>query len=161
MEKKQVEDLFRKHYRRMYAMALSILCDEQEARDVVSDIFTRLLADESYLLPDNSLHYLLTSARNNSLKRLRRRVTINQAQREYMERQLMVADVQTDEQTLERVFDFAQRELTDQEKSVFRLRFIEEMSYGEIASEMGISKVAVWKHLSHLKDKIHKQFKTI
>jgi RNA polymerase sigma-70 factor (ECF subfamily) len=78
-----------------------------------------------------------------------------------MERQLMVADVQTDEQTLERVFDFAQRELTDQEKSVFRLRFIEEMSYGEIASEMGISKVAVWKHLSHLKDKIHKQFKTI
>ena len=39
MEKKEISTLFRQYYGRMYGMAVSILYDEQESKDVVSDIF--------------------------------------------------------------------------------------------------------------------------
>ena len=43
MDNKEIEALFRQYYNRMYRMAVSILYDEQESKDVVSDIFGRLL----------------------------------------------------------------------------------------------------------------------
>ena len=70
MEKKEIITLFRQYYGRMYGMAVSILYDEQESKDVVSDIFERLLVSDTLLLPDTVEHYLLTSVRNSCLKRI-------------------------------------------------------------------------------------------
>lgn len=70
MEKKEISTLFRQYYGRMYGMAVSILYDEQESKDVVSDIFERLLESDTVLLPDTVEHYLLTSVRNSCLKRI-------------------------------------------------------------------------------------------
>lgn len=70
MEKKEISTLFRQYYGRMYGMAVSILYDEQESQDVVSDIFERLLESDTVLLPDTVEHYLLTSVRNSCLKRI-------------------------------------------------------------------------------------------
>ena len=67
MEKKEISTLFRQYYGRMYGMAVSILYDEQESKDVVSDIFERLLESDTVLLPDTVEHYLLTSVRNSWL----------------------------------------------------------------------------------------------
>ena len=49
MEKKEISTLFRQYYGRMYGMAVSILYDEQESKDVVSDIFERLLESDTVL----------------------------------------------------------------------------------------------------------------
>jgi len=70
MDKKEITTLFRQYYGRMYGMAVSILYDEQESKDVVSDIFERLLVADTLLLPDTVEHYLLTSVRNSCLKRI-------------------------------------------------------------------------------------------
>ena len=56
MEKKEISTLFRQYYGRMYWMAVSILYDEQESKDEVSDIFERLLEADSVLLPDTVEH---------------------------------------------------------------------------------------------------------
>ena len=48
--------------------------------------------------------------------------------------------------------------LSFQEQRIFRLRFTEGYTYEEIALAEGISKVAVWKHLSHTINAIKKQF---
>ena len=49
--------------------------------------------------------------------------------------------------------------LSPQEQRIFRLRFTDGCSYEEIAASEGISRVAVWKHLSHALNLIRNHFK--
>lgn len=53
---------------------------------------------------------------------------------------------------------FAHTHLTLQEQTIFRMRFLDAKSYEEIGAALGISRVAVWKHLSHLMTTIKGQF---
>lgn len=43
MTKKEFEDIYRQHYARMYRLARTMLYDADESKDVVSDIFARLV----------------------------------------------------------------------------------------------------------------------
>ena len=40
----QIESLFKTHYTQMYHLALTLLFDEAESKDVVSDVFASLLS---------------------------------------------------------------------------------------------------------------------
>lgn len=160
MDKKEITTLFRQYYGRMYGMAVSILYDEQESKDVVSDIFERLLVTDTVLLPDTVEHYLLTSVRHSCLKRIAQKSNQQRIARHYASKQQLSDSPEKDEQQLERMIRFAQTHLTPQQQSIFKMRFLGGMKYEEIGEELGISRVAVWKHLSritaiikeHLKD---------
>ena len=70
MEKEDIHRLFTQYYGRMNRIARTILCDEQESEDVISDIFEFLLCHNVVLLPDTEERYLLTSVRNQCIKRI-------------------------------------------------------------------------------------------
>ena len=70
MTKEEIKVLFIQHYAKMYRVARTILYDEQESKDVVSDIFERLLDGRIMLMPDTAERYLLTSVRNQCIKRM-------------------------------------------------------------------------------------------
>lgn len=97
MEKKEISTLFRQYYGRMYGMAVSILYDEQESKDVVSDIFERLLESDTVLLPDTVEHYLLTSVRNSCLKRISQKTNRQRIAMLYASEQQMAASPEEDE----------------------------------------------------------------
>ena len=59
---------------------------------------------------------------------------------------------------LDDIVEYVVSHLSAQEQRIFRLRFSEGYSYEEIAAAEGISKVAVWKHLSHIITSIKKHF---
>ncbi len=44
MTRKDVESLFKTHYTQMYHLALTLLFDEAESKDVVSDVFASLIS---------------------------------------------------------------------------------------------------------------------
>ena len=48
----------------MYHLAASILYDEDESKDVVSEVFARLMVSDVTLRPDTAEAYLLTGVRN-------------------------------------------------------------------------------------------------
>ena len=75
MDRQHVEQLFRQHYRRMYSVASSLLYDEQESKDVVSEVFAYLLESDTELLPASAEGYLMVAVRNRCLKRLRDKST--------------------------------------------------------------------------------------
>lgn len=50
MERTEIQRVFMQHYAKMYRVARSILYDEQESEDVVSDIFESLLHGQPYCL---------------------------------------------------------------------------------------------------------------
>ena len=60
----EIEQLFRKYYARLRLMADRLLHDGEESKDVVSDVFTRLLQADD--LPEAGIAegYLVCSVRN-------------------------------------------------------------------------------------------------
>ena len=154
MESKIIQRLFKQHYAKMLRVARTILYDEQESKDVVSDIFESLLRGQTVIVADTEERYLLTSVRNQCLKRIRHQET-----RLHMEaataEQTATAD---DDERWADIVEFVVAHLTEQEQRIFHLRFTGGYSYDEIASAEGISRVAVWKHLSHALKEIRNRF---
>ena len=152
-EREAVKQLFMQHYAKMHRVARTLLYDEQESEDVVSDIFESLLRGETTLVPGTEERYLMTSVRNRCLKRLRHEAIV----RGY--RQLATDSRQEPEdERMSDIVEFVVAHLSEQEQRIFRLRFTEGYSYEDIATAEGISKVAVWKHLSHVITEIKKHF---
>lgn len=155
MEQEAVKRLFMQHYVKMQRVARTLLYDEGESEDVCSDVFESLLRGDTLLVPGTEEHYLMTSVRNRCLKRLRHeKLTKALPQRGSGEG----ADIEDDR--LDDIEEFVVSHLSERDQRIFNLRFSEGYSYEEIAVAEGISKVAVWKHLSHAITEVKKHFNT-
>lgn len=150
-QKNDIEQLFRRHYEQMYHLARCILADGDESKDVVSDVFAQLLADHVVLLPGSEERYLMRSVRNRCLNLI--------AHKGVKERvaKLLVSDADvalsddTDER-LERLSLLIRLLEPPIRKRIFSLRYLQELSYQEVADEVGVSKVTVFRHISQALD---------
>ena len=59
--------MFRQHYEKMYNLARCLLSDDDESKDVVSEVFTTILADDIVLMPESEEGFLMRSVRNQCL----------------------------------------------------------------------------------------------
>ena len=155
MEMTETQRLFRQYYAKMYRVARTILFDEQESKDVVSDVFESLLSEGMTLKPETTEHYLLTSVRNQCIKRIHHEEVRRNAADCCL---TALADEETEDERLTDIVEYVVSHLSPQEQRIFNLRFAEGCSYDEIAAAEGISRVAVWKHLSHVLNVIKNHF---
>ena len=159
MKQEIIQQLFRQHYDKMQRVARSLLYDEQESEDVVSDIFESLLQGEIALVSGTAERYLLTSVRNRCLKRLRHEAIARVAANDNPNLNLNPnLNDNADDERLTDIVEFVVGHLSPQEQRIFSLRFTDGCSYEDIAAAEGISRVAVWKHLSHIITEIKRQF---
>jgi RNA polymerase sigma-70 factor (ECF subfamily) len=157
MKQEKVGQLFQQHYAQMLRVARTLLYDEQESEDVVSDIFEHLLRPHIWLMSGTEKHYLLASVRNQCLKRLRH----EQIRRNTAESHAVDAEADMEDERLADIVEFVVSHLSQQEQRIFHLRFTDGCSYQDIADAEGISRVAVWKHLSHIISELKKYFNTL
>ena len=153
MERETVKRLFMQHYARMQRVARTLLYDVQESEDVCQDIFESLLRGETVLVPGTEERYLMTSVRNRCLKRLRHESVTKASPLPASPEGEKSGDDRLDD-----IVEFVVSHLSEREQRIFNLRFAEGCSYEEIAAAEGISKVAVWKHLSHAITEVKKHF---
>ena len=153
MEREAVRRLFMQHYAGMQRVARSLLGDTQESEDIVSDIFEALLCGQTILVPGTEERYLMTSVRNRCLKRLRHEAIVRSPLPAPP-----LGECPDEDERLTDIVEFVVSHLSAQEQRIFRLRFTEGCRYEDIATAEGISKVAVWKHLSHVITEIKKRF---
>ena len=64
MTKEEFELIYRRHYAPMYRLARRLLYDPQESKDVVSEVFARLLRGGVMPDSDKMEGYLMTAVRN-------------------------------------------------------------------------------------------------
>ena len=157
-QEKDIERLFRRHYARMYNLARCILADDDESKDVVSDVFTQILADNVVLIPGSEEGYLLRSVRNRCLN-----LIIHKSLRERVAKSLpdetCVVFSEDSDSRLEQLMLLIENLEPPLRKQIFRLRYLQEKSYQEVADELGVSKVTVFNHISQALDWIRKHFK--
>lgn len=142
----------------MYNLARYLLSDDDESKDVVSEVFTTILANNAVLMPESEEGFLMRSVRNRCLnliahKGVKERVT-----------KLLIddADVILSDKTdgrLEQLMLLIEDLEPPIRKQIFRLHYLKDMSYQEVADKVGVSKVTVFNHLSQAMDWIKEQFK--
>ena len=159
-DKQEFEKIFRQHYDGMFRLALRMLGDEAESKDVVSDVFAHLLKSNTDLRSETLQTYLLTSVRNRCINLLVHR------QKEQQMQKAVVVEMITTEQTAEQeqlqmLHHYIDTQLSKLSQQILRLRFQQELKYREIADVLQVSEVTVHNHLSQSLKQLKDHFKSL
>ena len=152
-DQKAYEEIYRRYWSLMYIACCKILKDEDEAKDIVQEVFISLLNHGSRLQIRNSLSvYLYSSVRYKVLDRIKH----NQVKDNYLVSLFdysEAADTKTDRKLLEKEF------LTEMEKAinllpekmriVFTMSRNQHLSHKEIANMLEISDATVKKQINN------------
>ena len=168
LDKRILEQLFRRNYSEMIHLARVLLGDDGEAEDVVQDIFLRI-ADSDILrpeglsvarIPPKNDSYLLIAVRNACLNRIR------QMQLHEQVKNLLPIEDETDLQPIDRqleqledILAFVNEQLEEPHRSIFHLRFDEDLTIAEIARRLGLNPNTAYKYLAQSIQKISNHFK--
>lgn len=163
-----IEQLFRQHYAAMYAVAMAVVKDEDTAKDAVSDVFTDMLCgrisvkqEQTAAEKTRTRSFLLLCVRNRCLNIIAHLKVKDRVGRLLtLETSPSIAPAEAHEDHLGAVIDYMENNLRPQTRHVMMLRFKDKKKYREIAEMMGISEVAVYKHLSQGIKEIKNHFKS-
>jgi len=160
MTRNQIENLFKTHYAQMYRLAVTILYDEDESKDVVSEVFARLLGQSDMLKADTAERYLLTAVRNQCRNVLEHR-QVHERFFRLMSDEAVQSTLSTDEQIrMEELMHYIRQQLPPLSQEIFRLRYLREMTCQEVADTLGISRQTVHSHLQQSIERIREYFKS-
>ena len=123
MTREEFENIYRQHYAKMYRLARRLLYDPQESKDVVSEVFARLL--RGGVMPDSNKMegYLMTAVHNRC-----RDVLSHKSMRERVEKLYLQEAIESqtptmgDDERIERLMQFIEAELPPLSQEIFRLR---------------------------------------
>ncbi|OQP56391.1 RNA polymerase sigma-70 factor [Niastella populi] len=150
---KAFEYLYRNSRNRLYVLALSILNDENAARDLVQDFFIDLWYFRIFETITTSLNaYLYQSVRNRAYNLKEKLRTHDRLKQGYLpQEQAMRYPLENEE--LGNIINRAIDQLPAMAGKVFRMQYIERLTHVEIAEKLGISKHTVSNHIARaLKD---------
>lgn len=157
LDKRILEQLFRLNYSEMTHLARILLGNDAEAEDVVQDIFLRVAEAD---LPPRKEGYLLTAVRNACLNRIR------QMQVRAKVKSLLPVGLESDQQlrgaTEERADDvlaYVDEHLQEPHRSIFHLRFDDDLTIAEIARRLHLNPNTTYKYLAQSIQQIRRHFK--
>ena len=174
LEQRYIEQLFRQNYSKMFHLARVLLGNDGEAEDVVQDIFLRIADSDrwrGFEIPDmevadlksasarKSGNYLLVAVRNACLNRIR------QKQLHEKVRNLLPIDSDADfqpidkqQERLEDIAAFVDGQMEEPHRSIFHLRFDEDLTIADIARRLGLNPNTTYKYLAQCMEHIRKHF---
>ena len=161
-DQRKLEKLFKQHYRQMYRLATILLHDDAESKDVVHDIFARLLDDHRDLREDTAQSYLLTSVRNRCMNVIRSRQIQERVEHLYLlDLDTTITPTERLEEELRALrigIDLLKPPVC---RDVIVQHFRDGITFKEIACRLGVSETTVYKHLhralSQLRTHLKKQ----
>lgn len=142
-----IESLFRRYYAAMHRVAVSILHDDETARDIVHDTFEALMQGG---FSDNvSAGYLIGAVRNRCINRLRHYDARERVQRLLLpeDNGLDTGEDWPDEDTFAEIRETVNTKLPEGAKRIVTMRFYRGYTSREIAEELTISENSVHKAL--------------
>ena len=127
-QEKDIEQLYRRHYEKMYNLARCILSDDDESKDVVSDVFTQILVDNIVLLPESEEGYLMRSVRNRCFNLITYKSVKERVAKALLDDADVILSEETDER-LEQLMLLIDNLEPPIRKLIFRLRYLQDMSF--------------------------------
>jgi RNA polymerase sigma-70 factor (ECF subfamily) len=148
----QMELLYKKFYRKLFLYALTYLGEEEEARDMVSDMFVQLWYKwkEEQTVRTPSASYLYAMLRSRCVDKLRRQEVENRyLQQLEKDRFDNEEDVKEYEQTVTRLYTAIQQ-LPEPGKTILHHCYFDHMTYQQTADKLQMSLPMVKKHMAKI-----------
>lgn len=157
----QFEQLFKKHFPSMYALALGMLHDPDESRDAVHEVFANLWEKQPDVDPGAEKSYLLLATRNQCISIIRQK-----SQEEQM-RQMLHSEQnqpQLPDAMMERwnsIQQYMEKEMPPDTRQVIQLCFEQRLTYRQAADQLqqsiGYVNKQIVRGLRLLRDKFNPQ----
>ena len=145
----------------MYRLATLILHDDAESKDIVHDVFAKLLASSAIEVREETAEaFLFTSVRNRCLSVIRGRKIQERIQRLYLldlDTAIIPPDLFREEaKALSKGMSLLAPPVC---REVVELHFRDGLTFREIALRLGVSETTVYKHLRHALQQLREHLK--
>ncbi len=149
---KAFDELFNKYSPRLYNFALKYLKSEEEAEDIIQEVFLYIWDKHKRLIPDSSFNGYLFTIAHNIIKKHFIKKSKNNALRDDL-----ICEMQKQDNNLDQIIDYKFflekveafiNTLPDRRKEIFIKRKYYGLSIKEIARELGISPNTVENQLA-------------
>lgn len=146
IKNRHIERLFKAHYHEMCRLAVMLLHDEDEAKDIVHDIFAQLLDGEIRFDQEKARSFLMTCVHNKCLNVMRDRSAREQALMFYPldnEAQTLI----THEQYIQALQDGIGRLTPPICRDIVLMHYRDGLTFKRIAAHFKVSETTIYKHL--------------
>jgi len=144
---KAFEYLYLHSRNRLFVLALSILHEEDITRDLIQDLFIDLWYFRTFESITTSLNaYLFQSVRNRAYNYRDKMRTQDKLKQNYIPPE-SETHYPLENEELGQIINKAIDRLPTMAGKVFRMQYIERLTYAEIAQKLGISKYTVSSHM--------------
>lgn len=154
---------YRQNYKKLYSYAVNLGLAEEEAHDVIQELFVKLYTHPQLIKDTETiLSFLFVSVRNafiNQIKKRKRTVYINELENFEFSYTVECKEIEDKEDVLaikERV-DEVMKLLTPRQKEIIYFRFLYQMQYEEIAEIMGLSVQSARNLIHRAIEKVRRQ----
>jgi len=144
----------------MHRLANILLHDDDESKDIVHDVFAKLLDDQVELREETAQSYLMLSVRNRCLNVIR-----NRKIHEHVHQYLLLGEEleKTSHEELEQEIKVLKLGIDDLFppicRDVINLHFIEGLTFRNIAVRMGVSETTIYRHLRNALNQLRQTLK--
>ena len=148
MQAEIFESFFKQQYAKIYYYALSLVHDDEAARDIVADSFESLFTRHSDLPETVACNYLFVIVRNRCSDFFRKQA-LHQRYYEYItytSEKIEDADWLEHDDKVE-IIRRNMQYLTPRTREIIEAHYLQGKKYTEVATELGISTSAVKKHI--------------
>ena len=146
-DKNILEGLFRHHYSEMIHLASTLLQNDAEAQDVVQDVFANLLENDYQVAGSKTEAYLMSAVHHRCINYIRKMQVKERFKRLYPLEETGGQPVEEVMAELDQINAIVDTQIEEPHKTIFRLRFDEELTFQEIATRLDMSVGAVHKYL--------------
>lgn len=144
---RHIESLFKQHYQAMYRLAFMMLHDKEESRDIVHDVFARLLDGDIRFDSGKARAFLLSCVRNGCLNVMRSHDSRERAMRDYPINDEDPGDSEAFENEIQALQDGISHLTPPVCREIILLHYRYGLRFKEIATQLGVSETTIYKHL--------------
>ncbi|MFI5163368.1 MAG: RNA polymerase sigma factor [Sphingobacteriales bacterium] len=144
------DELYSRHWERVYAQAFKKLNDPDVAKDITQDVFIRLWINRETNHIDHLEAYLFAAVRNNIFRYLKEEGRFIPIADLLLETRSYWSepDAATLERELRQAYEAMLSSMPPAQQTIFKMRFQEELSTQEIAEQLNISRKTVQNQLT-------------
>ncbi|WP_177230611.1 RNA polymerase sigma factor [Chitinophaga sp. CF118] len=159
------EELYDRHWGVLYSFARKLLKDDDEAKDVIQDIFTKLYERLGTLQIETSIFsYLYQTVRNSVLdiaKHQKVRIEFIDTFKDFYTRGEFLTDNQVRENELARLIEQEIENLPHKMRAIFEMSRKQYLTHKQIAQASGVSEGTVKKQLHYAINKLRSRLSSL
>jgi len=147
--------LYSRYMHLVYGVSLKYLGNREDAKDVVMQIFEKLIVDLAGQEIRNFKSWLYVLTKNHCLMQIRSQKSADgrlegyKIEQEFMESEQEVHPIDRDEQSVEEALKYCIEQLKSEQKQCIELFYYQKLCYQEIAEKLGMNEKKVKSYLQN------------